>query len=165
MINVSWLEAERYAAWLSDQTGLRYRLPTEAQWEYAARAGTTTAFYFGSELSTEQANFDGRRTLSRGMPGQFRGQTFPVGQFPGNAWGLFDVHGNVWEWTCSVYLADYAGEEQRCAAQSDGRSRVVRGGGWSSERADVRSAARFSLNAEQQLSVVGFRVVREFPPR
>jgi formylglycine-generating enzyme required for sulfatase activity len=164
VIDVSGRAAQEYAAWLSAQTGRKYRLPTEAEWEYAARAGTATAYHVGSVITTEQANFDGRRAYAGGVPGGFRGQTFPVGQFPGNAWGLFDVHGNVWSWTCSVYDAGYQGDEQRCADTLDDRPRAVRGGAWSSGPEALRAAARFSLNPDLRLNVVGFRVVRELRP-
>ncbi|MCP5093179.1 MAG: formylglycine-generating enzyme family protein, partial [Gammaproteobacteria bacterium] len=102
VINVSWEDATAYAAWLSEETGTTYRLPTEAEWEYAARAGTTTPFHFGEQISTEQANFNGNYTYNGSAKGEYRQQTLAVGQFEANGFGLYDVHGNVREWTCST---------------------------------------------------------------
>ncbi len=98
VIDVSWWEARTYVRWLSRKTGKRYRLLSEAEWEYATRAGTTEAFYFGSTISTDQANYDGDYTYNSGRKGLDRGKTVPIGSFPPNAFGLHDVHGNVREW-------------------------------------------------------------------
>jgi len=164
VINITWQQASAYAEWLSGKSAQRYRLPTEAEWEYAARAGTTTPFHFGTTITTEQANYAGHFVYQNGQQGVYRRQTFPVGQFAVNAWGLADVHGNVWNWTCSVYDQEYAGAEQRCSDDNESKPRAVRGGSWSNEPKDLRSASRFSLNPDLQLNVVGFRVVREIDP-
>ncbi|MEE4378684.1 MAG: formylglycine-generating enzyme family protein [Candidatus Competibacteraceae bacterium] len=164
VINITWQQAHAYAEWLSGQSEQRYRLPTEAEWEYAARAGTTTPFHFGTTINTGQANYAGHFVYQGGQQGVYRRQTFPVGQFAVNAWGLADVHGNVWNWTCSVYDQEYSGAEQRCADDNEIKPMAVRGGSWSNEPKDLRSASRFSLNPDLQLNVVGFRVVREIDP-
>lgn len=98
VIDVDWGDARAYCAWLSEQTAADYRLPSEAEWEYACRAGTTTPFYFGKSLSMDQANFDGRLSYVGSAKGLYQGQTKPVGTFPSNAFGLYDMHGNVREW-------------------------------------------------------------------
>ncbi len=98
VINVSWREARAYCAWLGEQIGRDYRLPSEAEWEYACRAGTATLFHFGPRITTEQANFDGNYTYNGSAKGEYRKQTVPVGSFAPNTFGLYDMHGNVWEW-------------------------------------------------------------------
>lgn len=112
VINVSWDDATAYAAWLAEQTGKPYRLPTQAEWEYAARAQTTTPFWTGDCIKTDQANYDGGDDYNGcgAKTGLYRSQTVPVGSLPANAWGLHEVAGNVWEWTCSEYAGVYAGE-------------------------------------------------------
>jgi len=113
---VSWYDAIEFCARLAKATGKRYRLPSEAQWEYACRAGTTTPFHFGETLSTDIANYDGNRTYGSGVKGVYRKETTPVGQFKvANAFGLYDMHGNVWEWCADPWHENYNG------APSDGR--------------------------------------------
>ena len=107
VINVSWADAQAYCAWLCKQTGREYRLPSEAQWEYACRAGTQTPFYFGNTINTDQANFDGDYTYNGSTKGKMRGMTTPVGSFPPNAFGLHDMHGNVWEWCQDAWHDSY----------------------------------------------------------
>ena len=97
-IHVSWDDAQAYCAWLSRQTGQGYRLPSEAEWEYACRAGTPTPFSFGGNISPEQVNYDGNRPYAGGKKGVYREKTVPVQSLPPNAWGLHEMHGNVWEW-------------------------------------------------------------------
>ena len=108
MINVSWDDATQYVAWLSKKTGKTYRLLTEAEWEYAARGVTKasaphTPFATGATISTDQANYNGEYTYGNGKKGVNRGKTVEVGSFPGNAFGLHDMHGNVWEWVQDCY--------------------------------------------------------------
>lgn len=98
VIKVFWSNARKYCAWLSEQTGRAYRLPSEAEWEYACRAGTETPFHFGARLTADQANFYGNSTYNGSAKGEYRKRTVPVGSFPPNAFGLYDMHGNVWEW-------------------------------------------------------------------
>ncbi len=106
---VSWDDCQEFCKRLAERDGQRYRLPTEAEWEYACRAGTTTPFHFGATLSTEQANYDGNYTYGEGKKGKYREETTPVGSFPANAWGLHDMHGNVWEW-CQDWYGPYLKE-------------------------------------------------------
>jgi formylglycine-generating enzyme required for sulfatase activity len=134
VINVSWDDARAYADWLSDQTGQRYRLPTEAEWEYAARAGTTTPFWTGDCIHTDQANYDGNYDYNGcgAKTGVHRGQTVPAGSLPANAFGLHEIAGNVWEWVEDCWHSSYAGAPTDGSAwvEADGGecSRVVRGG-------------------------------------
>ena len=133
IVGVSWDDAMRYANWLSGFTGKRYGLPTEAQWEYAARAGAQTTYYWGNQVGKNQANCDGCGSQWDGK------STAPVGRFAANRFGLHDMLGNVQEWTCSEYDKNYAGGEQRCAVSG---SRAKRGGSWNFYPRFVRSASR-----------------------
>ena len=144
----------------------RYSLPTEAQWEYACRAGSTTPFSFGETLSTDQANYDGRYTYANGKKGENRGKTVTVGSLPANAWGLHEMHGNVSEW-CSDWYADYTGE-----AETDPKGpkkipklqrRVIRGGAWRSYPGACRSACRLQAHSKSRSHHVGFRAVCAIP--
>jgi formylglycine-generating enzyme required for sulfatase activity len=149
VINVSWEEALAYTGWLSGQIGRHYRLPTEAEWEYAARAGSVTPFHRGATLTPLQANYHGNGTL-------------PVGQFDSNAWGLYDIHGNVWEWTGSVYEESCQGAEQQLAGAAAGYSpRVLRGGSWRNHSLFLRAAFRARLRPDFRNNDSGFRLVRE----
>src|SRR5262249_31247231 len=108
IIGVSWLDAQQYLIWLLKRTGLKYRLLTEAEWEYAARAGTMTAFSTGETISGDDANFDAGYTYGDGQKGKYRKRTTRVGSFKPNAFGLYDMHGNVWEWVQDCWHKDYA---------------------------------------------------------
>lgn len=167
VFNVSWHDAQRYAQWLSEQTGEHYQLPSESQWEYAARAGTITAFHTGDCIDTDQANYHGRYAFGAcPLAPLYRGRTTPVGSFAPNPWGLYDVHGNVFEWTRDCWHTSYRG------APDDGTAwmnlgdnvncdrRVLRGGSWSGRPRDIRSAARSHNDAEFKSIFIGFRVVR-----
>ena len=136
VVCVSWNDATAYAAWLSQQTGHTYRLPTEAQWEYAARAGTTTKYWWGNDIGSNKANCYGNYCGDR-----FE-YTAPVGSFSPNPFGLYDTVGNVWEWTCSKYENRYNGEENRCSRQKSGGLRALRGGAWYNGPWSVRAAYR-----------------------
>ena len=140
------------------QRGAQFRLPTEAQWECACRAGTQTPFHFGETISTDQANYDGDYTYGPGHKGVYREKTMPVGSFQSNAWGLHDMHGNVWEWCSSPYSGRYDGSEQE-GADAAGRLRVLRGGSWSIFPNFCRSAYRDRYAPTVSLSNLGFRVV------
>lgn len=160
VINVNWLDAVAFTEWLSEQTGQNYRLPTEAEWEYAARAGTDTAFAFGDTITTAQANFNGFQTSEKDDPNAFRRRTVAVDLLAANAWGLQQMHGNVWEWTCSAYDPEYQGGEQVCAEGEVGM-RVLRGGSWTNISRALRSAYRFRVPPDEERYFLGFRVRRE----
>jgi formylglycine-generating enzyme required for sulfatase activity len=157
VINVSWYDAQRYAAWLSKMTGKSYRLLSEAEWEYAARAGTKTSYSWGDEIGKRKANclgcgskWDGKRTA-------------PVGSFAANAFGLHDMHGNASEWVEDCYHANYDGapaDGLAWTAGGDCSSRILRGGGWNSSPVNLRSASRGTGRSFSQSNSVGFRVAR-----
>ena len=154
VINVSWDDVTAYARWLSGETGRRYRLPTEAEWEYAARGGSKTAYPWGSSVGRGRANCGG-------CGGRWDGrQTAPVGSFDANGWGVHDTVGNVREWTCSEYDAGYGGGEERCASGSVGR-RVIRGGAWHSGPRRVRSAYRGGSVTDYRSTTLGFRLAQD----
>jgi formylglycine-generating enzyme required for sulfatase activity len=159
VINIHAENAKAYVEWLSRKTGKNYRLPSEAEWEYAARAGTTTAFSFGDTITDKQANFD-----ASSSGGQNRMQTVPVGSFPPNAYGLHDMHGNAWEW-----VADCWNDEYTANAPADGsawrtggcKGQVLRGGSWEDYSGEVRSAARVASGIEEATWSDGLRVARD----
>ncbi|MDG4595440.1 MAG: SUMF1/EgtB/PvdO family nonheme iron enzyme [Candidatus Contendobacter sp.] len=165
VINVDWRGVVAYAEWLSQQTGKQYRLPTEAEWEYAARAGTTTPFWTGRCVTTDQANYNGNYGYY-GSPdcgaktGVYRQKTQPVGSFKPNPWGLYDTMGNVWEWTCSGYDQKYGGAEQECSIEDTSGPRVLRGGSWADGPLVLRSAARDWTNPRGWNNDAGFRLAR-----
>ncbi len=159
--SVSWDWAIAFCDQLSHKTGKMYRLPTEAEWEYACRAGTTTPFNFGETITTEITNYEGNYTYGSAPKGQYRQQTTEVGSFPPNAFGLYDMHGNVWEWCQDTYHADYKGAPTDGGAwfnENDHR-RIVRGGSWFGTPRLCRSALRNRIARDFRYSFVGFRVV------
>jgi formylglycine-generating enzyme required for sulfatase activity len=152
VFNVSWNDAREYVRWLSAQTRQDYRLLSESEWEYAARAGTTTAYSTGPSITTSQANFDSNATV----------RTQPVGRYPPNAFGLHDVHGNVSEWVqdCFVYTLTSLPADGSPYETANCTSRMVRGGFFGSHAGDIRSAHRGSLPVEYRSFGSGFRVAR-----
>ena len=160
---VSFYDARRFVSRLSEWSGERFRLPTEAEWEYACRAGTTTPFHTGENLTSAQANYDARGPYPGFPPGEFRSRPTPVGSFPPNAWGLFDMHGNVWEWTddwhCPYPAGPATGPRGRCATEY----RVIRGGSWAFDAASARCALRYTHRPQDSGYSIGFRLVRELP--
>ena len=161
--SVSWHEAMEFCRRLSAQTGKSYGLPSEAQWEYACRAGTTTPFSYGATISTELANYDGNFSYAKGPTGESRGYTTDVGSFPANAWGLQDMHGNVWEWCADHWHGSYEGAPNDGrpwveAEASDETSRLLRCGSWSDNPGLCRSAYRLSIHPGDRLNHFGFRV-------
>ncbi len=162
VINVSWLDAVAYTEWLSTQTGQNYRLPAEAEWEYAARSGTQTAYWWGSQASHDFANYGKDECCAGHIENRDRWEyTSPVGRFPASAWGLHDMLGNVWEWTCSEYDSDYGGAESECASKNDASAqRVLRGGSWYIPPRWVRSADRDGSTPDNRGNYLGFRLAR-----
>lgn len=163
VINVSWIDAVSYAEWLSGQTGQRYRLPTEAEWEYAARAGTDTPFSTGRCIATDQANYDGRYDYKGcgAKAGGDRAKTVPVDSLAQNPWGLYHVQGNAWEWTCSAYDKGYGGDEKRCEANNHAGQRAFCGGSWNSRPVWVRSANRDRNALSLSYDLIGFRLAQD----
>ncbi len=165
---VSWNDAVEFCKRLSEKTGREYRLPSEAEWEYAARAGTTTPFYFGETLTTDLANYNGDYTYASEPKGEYRQQTTPVGSFPPNAFGLYDMHGNVWEWCLDDWHNNYEGAPTDGSAWLDNNDNlsqrqgnaVLRGGSWGSYPKYCRSAYRyFNPGRVNIFNFIGFRVV------
>ena len=167
--NVSWLDAMEFCNRLSQRTGRTYSLPSESQWEYACRAGTTAPFHFGDMISPELANYDGNYAYADGHQGVYRKQTTPVGMFPANAWGLHDMHGNVWEWCLDEWHESYEGAPIDGRAWGDAaegekskesvKIKLLRGGSWYSLPRYCRSASRFHGRPGDANFCVGFRVV------
>jgi eukaryotic-like serine/threonine-protein kinase len=155
--NVSWQDAQEFCRKLSAKTGKKYRLPSEAEWEYACRAHTTTAFYCGTEITTELANFDGNTSDPKG---EYRKQTTPVNQFLANGFGLHDMHGNVWEWCDDDWHKTYAGAPIDGSVWSSGSEdgQILRGGSWHFSAKYCRSAARLRKPRDYRDIFVGFRV-------
>lgn len=163
VMRVSWDDAQQYVRWLSGRTGQRYRLLTEAEWEYAARAGTSTPFSFGSTIRPDQANYDGNYTYGGGPKGTYHERTVAVGSYPANGWGLHDMHGNVWEWVEDCYGDSYAGAPSDASVSVTGGScsaRVRRGGSWLNAPQFLRSAYRDGVSPGIRTDTIGFRVAR-----
>ncbi len=161
---VSWYDAVEFCARLSQKTGRKYRLPSEAEWEYACRAGTTTPFHFGDTITGDLANYDGHYTYGSGPQGQNRKQTTPVGNFPANGFGLYDMHGNVWEWCADAWHDNYVGAPVDGNPWIDGgnsQRSPLRGGSWLVNPVFCRSAYRFQfmLGKNYINFSIGFRVV------
>ena len=155
VVNVSWVDAKAYVRWLSRATGKKYRLPSESEWEYVARAGTTGPYHFGSSLSPSQANFQWNRD-----------GPVPVGSYSANAFGLYDVHGNVSEWVEDCWNRGYVGAPPDGSAWMSGNCglRVLRGGSWSYFPRYLRSAVRNWYTTGVRINFFGFRVARALTP-
>ncbi len=156
---VSWEDCQEFCKQLNLKAGrAAYRLPTEAEWEYACRAGTTTPFSFGETVSPEQVNYDGHHPYGKGRKGQYRQQTTPVGSFPANAWGLYDMHGNVWEW-CQDWYGPYPQNNSTDPQGSiNGKARVLRGGSWVDGASYCHAAYRGRFEPGSRDQSFGFRV-------
>jgi formylglycine-generating enzyme required for sulfatase activity len=167
VINVSFHDVKQYTDWLSRKTGKDYRLLTEAEWEYAARGQTKASepsnpFFTGATIGYRQANYDANFTYGSGAQGEYRQKTTDVGSFPKNAFGLHDMHGNVWEWVQDCYRPSYEG------APADGSAvlfsgcelHILRGGAWNYLPRLLRSAYRYATAPEVRLNNFGFRVAR-----
>ncbi|MEM8778768.1 MAG: formylglycine-generating enzyme family protein, partial [Cyanobacteria bacterium P01_G01_bin.49] len=160
--NVSWDDCVKFCYKLSQQTGLNFSLPSEAKWEYACRARTTTPFYFGETITSELANYNSNHIYNQEEKGIHREQTTDVGSFPPNTFGLYDMHGNVWEWCADEWHESYIGSPTDGSVWSNGNSRrsPLRGGSWYDMPHLCRSAIRV-INLRQNIYnyVSGFRVV------
>ena len=166
VLHVSWNDAVAYCNWLTEKRGDGlFRLPTEAEWEYACRAGTVTPFNTGQNLTTGQANYDGNYPYGKNPKGEYRKKTVPVDYFKPNGFGLYNMHGNVWEWCGDWYGEAYYEECRKLGVVTDprgpktGSSRVLRGGGWNDDARNCRSAYRSHGNPGLRYHYVGFRLV------
>ncbi|MFN7898981.1 MAG: formylglycine-generating enzyme family protein [Synechococcaceae cyanobacterium] len=160
---VSWHDAMEFCNRLSQRFGRHYTLPSEAQWEYACRAGTTTPFHFGDTISAKLANYVATVSYGDGPTGEYREQTTSVASFPANGWGLYDMHGNVWEWCSDHWHASYEGAPENDRGWIDenadkNSNRLLRGGSWDRFPRLCRSAYRVSLHPRSRDDHVGFRV-------
>jgi len=170
VVGVSWHEAREFCVKLSQQTGREVRLPTEAEWEYACRAGTTTPFAFGNTITTDQINYSGKDTWDGEIKGKYRQVTVDVNSFQSNAWGIYQMHGNVWEWCLDEWHDSYANKPENLKKQgnqawgdlnvnnNDERLCLLRGGSWNNLARYCRSAVRCWFNASVRNRVIGFRV-------
>jgi formylglycine-generating enzyme required for sulfatase activity len=166
---VLWLDAMEFCRRLSKHTKREYRLPSEAEWEYACRAGTTTPFHFGETITSDYVNYDGNYPYGYAPKGEYRAETTDVGSFKvANAFGLYDMHGNVWEWCADDWHENYTGAPKDGSVwiknnknyEAPTNSKVVRGGSWKDFSQDCRSAHRYySYFAREQSVSNGFRVV------
>jgi len=161
---VSWEDAVEFCDRLSQYTGRTYRLPSEAEWEYACRAGTTTPFHFGQTITTDLANYNGGRVYGQGPKGVYREETTEVGSFGvANNFGLYDMHGNVWEWCQDDWHNNYEGAPTDGSAWLDNEEssnrKLLRGGSWHYVPGDCRSACRTYSSLGLDYDYIGFRVV------
>jgi formylglycine-generating enzyme required for sulfatase activity len=162
VVCVSWEDARAFVEWLSRKTGKPYRLLSEAEREYVARAGTTTAFWWGSTISTSEANYNGSDTYGSGTKGWSRQTTAPARSFRANPWGLYNVHGNIWEWVEDCWNDSYQGAPTDGSAWTTGDCdhRVLRGGSWVDGPELLRAASRFRYRPDYRDFDAGFRVAR-----
>lgn len=155
---ISWHDCQEFCKKLGEKDKKPYRLPTEAEWERACRAGTSTPFHFGETLSTDQANYNGNFIFGKGQKGAYREKTVPVGSFPANAWGLHDMHGNVWQW-CQDWHGGYQRQDVvDPQGPKSGANRVMRGGSWGSNPIFCRSANRNFSDPATRTEYYGLRV-------
>ena len=172
VINVSWRDAQEYVQWLSGETDKPYRLLSEAEWEYVARAGTTTPFHTGETISPAQANYNGKYTYGSGQKGAYKEKTVPVtvpvpvGSYAANGFEVYDVHGNVWEWVADCWNDSYRGAPTDGSAWESGEcsQRVLRGGSWINLPEYLRSAVRSRLGTRIRSGSNGFRLARTLTP-
>jgi len=150
LINVSYWDAIDFCEWLTNQSGKVHRLPTEAEWEYACRAGSSTVYSYGDKENKSKMHY-------------LEASTSSVAKFPANVWGLYDMHGNVWEWCSSVWDENYSGKEQLDASSERGNNegRILRGGAWYSGNNGCRSARHLFFSPEDRYGFIGFRIARD----
>jgi eukaryotic-like serine/threonine-protein kinase len=161
--SVSWLEAMDFCRRLTRKTGRTYRLPSEAEWEYACRAGTKTPFAFGETINPKIVNFDGTRPYASASQGENRKKTTPVATFPPNVFGLYDMHGNLWEWCLDEWVENYNNSRARgdLKSQNPEKERLLRGGSWNYGAKSSRSADRSHVPASRRRNWFGLRVVAD----
>jgi formylglycine-generating enzyme required for sulfatase activity len=165
VLHVSWKDAVAYCKWMEEKTGKKFRLPTEAEWEYACRAGTTTPFNTGENLTTDQANYDGNYPYNNNEKGEYSKNTVAVDSFAPNAWGLYNMHGNVYEWCGDRYGGNYyeecktKGTVENPVGPETGSDRVLRGGSWGGRAGGCRSAYRDGGTPGYRSNIAGFRLV------
>ena len=159
---VNWEDAKAYVAWLTKKTGKNYRLPSESEWEYAARAGTTSPFWWGTSITTDQANYDGSTVYDGGKKGENRQKTVAAADFNPNAWGLYQVHGNAFEWVEDCWNDSYtnAPPDESAALAGNCARHIRRAGAWNYPAATLRSAYRDSRPGSTRGSNLGLRVAR-----
>jgi formylglycine-generating enzyme required for sulfatase activity len=160
---VLWKDAIEFRQRLSQRFGRTYTLPSETQWEYACRAGTTTPFHFGATLTPDLANYDGNYIYGDGPKGVYRQETTAVASFPANPWGLYDMHGNVWEWCLDQWHGNYQAAPADGSAWLDtgvneGKKKLLRGGSWNFRPVFCRSACRINNPPNYHKDAFGFRV-------
>jgi formylglycine-generating enzyme required for sulfatase activity len=160
--NVSWGDCQDFINKINNiEPGLNFRLPSEAEWEYACRAGTISPFYFGENITTEQANYCGNYPYSGGKEGEYRGETVTVKSLPPNGWGIYGMHGNVWEW-CEDRYGEYpTGRVVDPQGPEEGDDRVLRGGSWISNGRWCRSAYRDGYHPGTRNDYIGFRLAMD----
>jgi formylglycine-generating enzyme required for sulfatase activity len=157
---VAWHDARRFCKRLSEKVGRIYRLPSEAEWEYACRAGTHTPFYFGATITTDLVNYVGEHIYLSEPKGVYRHKSTEVGSFPPNAFGLYDMHGNIWEWCADAWHDTYLGapSDGKAWESRDAAQRVLRGGSWHEPPDNCRSAVRLKADPADKEDLFGFRV-------
>ena len=162
VINVSWQDAKSYIKWLRRRTGLNYRLLSEAEWEYVARAGQEGPFSMGYSIGAYDANFNGEKPYGGGPSGPYLRKTVPVGSYPANAFGLHDIHGNVYEWVEDCWSPNHSGAPANGSARKDGdcKFRVMRGGSWVTHGYQMRASKRLRYTTDYRYDDYGFRVAR-----
>ena len=162
VINVSWKDAKSYVSWLRRTTGLNYRLLSEAEWEYVARAGQEGPFSMGYSLGAYDANFNGAKPYGGGPVGPYLKKTKPVGSYPANAFGLHDIHGNVYEWVEDCWNPNHSGAPANGKARKDGdcKFRIMRGGSWVTHGYQMRASKRLRYTTDYRYDDYGFRVAR-----
>jgi len=159
--NINFFEIQKFIARLNELTSETFRLPTEAEWEYACRAGSAAAFRTGDRLTTDEANVNGRTPYAGKPTGIARDKTLPVGSFPPNAWGLYDMHGNVWEWVQDRHCRYPEAPASDPLGVCDSELRVIRGGSWYFGADSARCGLRYTHRPEDRGMSLGFRLARE----
>ncbi len=166
VINISWRDAKAYIKWLNKKTGLNYRLLSEAEWEYVARAGQDGPFSTGHAIGAYDANFNGEFPYGNGPQGAYRRKTMAVGSFPANNFGIYDIHGNVYEWVEDCWNPNHVGAPGNGSARKDGdcKFRVMRGGSWVTHGYQMRAAKRLRYTTNYRYDDYGFRIARTLKP-